>query len=247
MSRDLSDVPPPSTRPRTSSARSFSPFGRGIDQHGALADGPGVAFANLSAQHGHFGHAGFHQPSAAQARGLAARRHLHFQIELVALANARRQVAAHQHQRRGGRGQQLIRILHADRLQLVQQCGTLGRGRGIRARVVQARYQRHRLDFGRAYGRTAAPRRRPAGCSIPARRSSSSGLCERSAGAAHPHRANKLHTSHARQSFMPCSVMRFRHFAPRCPPGSARLERAQRTPEKNRERVSRKKVTRAER
>ena len=74
---------------------------------------------------------------------------MHFQVEMIPLLHARRQEAADHHHRGRGRGQELIGVLHADRLQLVEQGRALRRRRRIIARAIQAGDQGHRFDLHR--------------------------------------------------------------------------------------------------
>ena len=106
-----------------------------------------MPFAGLAVDDRQLGQTRLHQPTATQTRRFAARRHLHFKIDLVPLLHAGGQIAAHQHHRSVRRGEQFVRILHADRLQLVEQRGALRRRGRIGARVIEPRYQRHRFDL----------------------------------------------------------------------------------------------------
>ena len=68
--------------------------GRRIDQHRPLGDAADLAVQHFAVDHRHVRQAGFQQVTAAQAGGLAAVLDPQFDVEMVALLNARPQEAA---------------------------------------------------------------------------------------------------------------------------------------------------------
>ena len=112
--------------------------GRGIDHDRTLGQRQQVAAMDLVAQHGRLGQPRFQQVAAAQTGGFALRRNADFNVEMIALLNARPQNPLHQHQRDVAGSQHGVRIGYSAGLHLVQQCATLRRRAGIAARAVQA-------------------------------------------------------------------------------------------------------------
>ena len=101
---------------------------------------------HLVAQHGRLGQPGFEQVAAAQAGRFALRGNADFDVEMVALLDARPQNALQQDQRHVAGGQHGVGIGHAAGLHLFQQGGPLRRRAGIAARAVQAGHQPDGLD-----------------------------------------------------------------------------------------------------
>ena len=98
--RDLSATPPPRMRPRVASAGFVFRIGRRIDQHRPFGHAQHVAFANLFAEHGHFGEPRGEQPAVADARGFALAGNADFDVEPIAFLDAGPQERPHQHHRR---------------------------------------------------------------------------------------------------------------------------------------------------
>ena len=84
--------------------------------------------------------------------------------------------------------------------------GPLRRGGRIFARVVQARDQRHGLDFHIGVSERPGDFADQLGFRFQSVGRILRDFAKRSAGIAHPQSATRLHTSHAWQGFMPCSV-----------------------------------------
>src|SRR6185437_9463336 len=118
-----------------------------VDQNRPFGQRQAAALADLSFEHGHVLQAALQQPAAAKAGGVALGQGPDFDIEMVALLNARPQVGPHQHDFGVWRTEDLLRVLHPALLHLVEQQRLLRRGLRIAARALQPGNQADRFDL----------------------------------------------------------------------------------------------------